>query len=285
MPDPVPAGTPGGGTAPPPAVSAGEGAVAPQVAGTGEGGTGADALLERLKAAGVTANDLEQVQRYYAGHGESRGYKTRIGELESDEYKDRVTADRLMSDVDASLTEEHKQWRATYGDKAYIEARKAQLAEVAGQRPAETPDEQLSRRLERLEAALVESKEKREYEERERVFNSDLDKILGGLKLPDRIRKFLRSDVQRSVTENVTNAAQLADFVQQRHAEIQGLMQPEAKATPPAPPTTPPSSTPPPEGGSETPPSPGGEPETIEDLFKVIEQQAAGSSEAGAGAG
>jgi hypothetical protein len=235
----------------------------------------------------VTANDLEQVQRYYTGHGESRGYKTRIGELESEEYADRVTADRLMADVkDASLVEEHKTWRATYGDKAYIEARKAQFAEVAAQRPAEEPSDALSRRLERLEAALAESKEQRELEARKHTFNSDLDKILGGLKLPDRISKFLRSDVQRSCPDTVTDAAKLADYVQQRHAEIQGLMQSESGATPPAPPPTTPSSQPPSqEGGGETPPSPGDEPKTLNDLIDEIGRTAQGMSEAGTGAG
>ncbi len=286
MPDVVPTPDAGAGEAPP--------APAPTAGGEVPGGAqtvpdaetaGVGPLLARMKARSAGANELEQVQRYYDSVEEARGLKTRVSEFESQTYKDRITADDLMADVDPDLHDEHKEWRETYTDRGYIEARRKQLKEVAAERLAETPDEELVRRIERIEKADKARGEKATQAERQKSFDSDLTEIVAGMKLSKEVSDFLRDNIHQSVPENIQNATQLADFAQKRLARITGLIASESKAAAPAPtPVTPDPPPPPSKDGDKAGYGDDGQPLSMAELVANASKKALGSTEAGAGA-
>ncbi len=247
------------------------------------GGTGVDPLLGRLKAVGVSDNDLDQVQRYYGSVDEVRGFKTRVSELESDTYKDRVMADAWMADVDPEILEAHEAYREKWTDKVYNEAMKKQARELAAERPAETQDEELGRRLDRLEKAEKTRSASATQAERQKAFDGDLSEIIGGMKLKKEVADFLREDIRQSRDDNIQNATQLADFAQKRLARVTGLIASESKAAPPAPVVA---ETPPPPSTDEDKAGFGddGEPKTVKDIMKDVLDTVGGSTEEGSGA-
>lgn len=280
-----PTGAPPAGEAPP--------APVPAAGGDAPGGTQTvpdaegsfEPWLGRLKAAGVTANDLDQGKRYTESEAEVRGLKTRVSEFESDTYRDRMIADDLMSGVDEDLHDDHKAWREQYSDRAYIEARRKQLREVAAERPDETRDDELQRRIDRLEKADKDRATKATQADRRKVFDSDLSEILEGLKLKKEVADFLRDDIHQSVDGNIENATQLADFAQKRLARIKGLIASESKAAAPAPtPVTPEPPPPPSKDGDKAGYKDDGQPLTMKEIVENASKKVQGSTEAGAGA-
>lgn len=275
----------------PPEAGEGEAPPAPAPAAEGDapggaqpvpdaGGTGVEPLLGRLKAAGASANDLDQVQRYYGSVDEVRGLKTRVSEVESDTYKDTLVADCFMADVDPDLHEAHRDWRQKEGDRAYNNAMKKQIRELAAERPDETPDEELLRRLDRLEKADKARDEKSLADQSKGAFVSDLNEILDGLKLKKEDADFLREDIKLSVDEGIVNATQLADFTQKRLACINAYVASKTKAAPPTPVVA--EAPPPPSSGTSA--DKDGEPETIAEIVAGAAKRALGSSETGTGA-
>lgn len=248
MPDDLTGAIPEGGTPPAPVTTV-EGAV-PGVTptDTDTGGPSVDPLLGRFRALGATTNDLEMVERLYGGSTEAETLRETVSGLEGrDSLRDY--ADQLMDGLDSSLHEEHKAWRGTYGDAAYVESLLKQRSRETGETPAETEDERIARLVkEQVASTMQPILAKREQETARQVFDSDLDQILGGMKLSEGFKKHLRDDVQANVNPDIRNAAELATLVQKRHSTIAGFLASESKATPsvstpvvaeaPPPPTT-----------------------------------------------
>jgi len=223
---------------------------ASQNTSTDEGGAGVESLVGRLKTAGVSANDLEQVERYRGGWESEKELRGQVSEFESDSYRDKLLADSWMRDVedDAELLAEHQAWRETQGDRAYVEASKRGARELAAERGDEPGDDALVRRLDRLEAREKERLEASDQRRRQDAFDKDLTKIMGGIKGSDTFKEYLYADIVASVPEDIQNEVQLLAHANKRAALLTKLLTSEGKTSPPK---TPIKTEPPPASGDD----------------------------------
>jgi DNA repair exonuclease SbcCD ATPase subunit len=214
-----------------PVTNADDDGTASQTADTDEGGPTVASLVSRLKASGVSANDLEQVERYRGGWESEKELRGRLSEFESDEYKETAAADVFMRDVvdDPELLATHQAFRDDWGDKAYVKECKRVSRELAKTQGEEGDTEKLLKRMERLEGTLRERTEAESKRQRVETFQKDLTQIMAGLKLPnDDAKEFLREDISNTA-DGIRNSVELAAHAKKRYDKLKKLLSSASK--------------------------------------------------------